>query len=63
MIRVLTILATIAALAVSAAPASAAPGSGVGRVGGKMHLDDVSLGIISDKALQETEAGWWQRRR
>ena len=26
-------------------------GTGVGRVGGKMHLDDVSLGIITDKAL------------
>ena len=25
-------------------------GTGVGRVGGKMHLEDVSLGIISDKA-------------
>ena len=41
-----TILAVVVALAVSAAPASAA-----GRVGGKMHLDDISLGIISDKAL------------
>jgi hypothetical protein len=43
-------------LAVSAAPASAATskkkappsGTGVGRVGGKMHLEDVSLGIITD---------------
>src|SRR5262245_29657975 len=26
-------------------------GTGVGRVGGKMHLDDISLGIITDKAL------------
>ena len=26
-------------------------GTGVGRVGGKMHLEDVSLGIITDKAL------------
>ncbi len=26
-------------------------GTGVGRVGGKMHLEDVSIGIISDKAL------------
>lgn len=25
-------------------------GTGVGRVGGKMHLEDISLGIISDKA-------------
>jgi hypothetical protein len=57
MIRLLTIVAVVVALAVSAAPASAATskkappsGTGVGRVGGKMHLDDVSLGIISDKA-------------
>src|SRR4051794_2208006 len=26
-------------------------GTGVGRVGGKMHLDDISLGIMTDKAL------------
>ena len=26
-------------------------GTGVGRVGGKMHLEDMSLGIITDKAL------------
>jgi type VI secretion system Hcp family effector len=26
-------------------------GTGVGRVGGKMHLDDISLGIVTDKAL------------
>ena len=26
-------------------------GTGVGRVGGKMHLDDITLGIITDKAL------------
>ena len=26
-------------------------GTGVGRVGGKMHLDDISIGIITDKAL------------
>ena len=25
-------------------------GTGVGRVGGKMHLEDISMGIISDKA-------------
>ena len=38
MFRLLTIVAVVvAALAVSAAPASAA-----GRVGGKMHYDDVS---------------------
>ena len=26
-------------------------GTGVSRIGGKMHLEDVSLGIITDKAL------------
>ena len=26
-------------------------GTGVGRVGGKMHLDDLSVGIVTDKAL------------
>ena len=26
-------------------------GTGVGRVGGKMHLEDISMGIITDKAL------------
>jgi type VI secretion system Hcp family effector len=26
-------------------------GTGVGRVGGKMHLDDISLGIVTDKSL------------
>ena len=47
MTRLLTIVATVVvALAVSAASASAQ-----GRVGGKMHLDDVSLGIVTDKAL------------
>ena len=53
MFRLLTILTVLAALAmsVSAAPAASASGSGVGRVGGKMHLDDVSLGIITDKSL------------
>ena len=44
MTRLLTIVATVVlALAVTAAPASA-------RVGGKMHLEDISLGIITDKA-------------
>ena len=44
MTRLLTIVATVVvALAVTAAPASA-------RVGGKMHLEDVSLGIVTDKA-------------
>ena len=53
MFRALTIVAAVVALAVSAAPASAATsaGTGTGRVGGKMHLDDISLGIITDKAL------------
>jgi hypothetical protein len=53
MTRLLTIVATVVlALAVSAAPAMAATsGSGVGRVGGKMHLDDISMGIITDKSL------------
>ena len=63
MTRLLTIVATVVvALAVSAASASAQ-----GRVGGKMHLDDVSLGIITDKALPKladdaAATGWWQRR-
>ena len=26
-------------------------GTGVGRVGGKLHMDDISMGLISDKAL------------
>jgi hypothetical protein len=54
MFRALTILAAVVALAVSAAPASAATktsGTGVGRVGGKMHLDDISMGISTDKSL------------
>ena len=43
MTRLLTIVATVVlALAVTAVPASA-------RVGGKMHLEDISLGIITDK--------------
>jgi hypothetical protein len=61
MFRLLTILSVLAALtmSVSAAPASA-------RVQGKMHLDDISLGVITDKALpklDDTETGWWQRGR
>jgi hypothetical protein len=57
MFRALAILAAVVALAVSAAPAPAgtskAPSTGTaqGRVGGKMHLEDISLGIISDKSL------------
>jgi hypothetical protein len=61
MTRVLTTIAAVAALAVSAAPAVGAlgvsvahasaatskksppSGTGVGRVGGKMHLDDISM--------------------
>ena len=35
----------------SAASGKAPDGSGVGRVGGKMHYDDNSVGIITDKAL------------
>ena len=46
MFRALTILTAVVVLAVSAAPASAA-----GRVGGKMHLEDISMGIITDKSL------------
>ena len=63
MTLLLTIVATVAvALAITAAPASAQ-----GRVGGKMHLDDVSLGIVTDKALpklvdDDAATGWWQRR-
>ena len=49
MFRLLTILTVLAALAVSAAPVASASGN-VGRVGGKMHYDDVSVGIITDKA-------------
>ena len=26
-------------------------GTGVGRVGGKMHVDDINVGIVTDKAL------------
>jgi type VI secretion system secreted protein Hcp len=32
-------------------------GTGVGRVGGKMHLEDISLGIISDKATPKLLEG------
>ncbi len=58
MFRLLTILTVLAALAVSAAPVASASGTGVGRVGGKMHLDDISMGVITDK-----KEGWWQRSR
>ena len=60
MFRLLTILSVLAAvtMSVSAAPASA-------RVQGKMHLDDISLGVITDKALpkllDDTQTEWWQR--
>jgi hypothetical protein len=69
MFRLLTILSVLAALtmSVSAAPAASASGTGVGRVGGKMHYDDISLGVITDKKLpkllDDTETGWWQRGR
>jgi hypothetical protein len=68
MFRLLTILSVLAALtmSVSAAPAASASGTGVGRVGGKMHYEDISLGVITDKALpklDDTETGWWQRGR
>jgi hypothetical protein len=46
MSRALTILAVVVALAVTAAPASAS-----GRVGGKMHMDDISVGIATDRNL------------
>ena len=53
MFRALTILAAIVALAVPAtAPA----------VGGKMHLDDVSIGLITDDNLPTTTGVWWSRR-
>jgi hypothetical protein len=57
MIRALTILAVIAALAVSAAPASEA------RVGGKMHYDSVELGTGTDNAWESlTRNIWWWPR-
>jgi hypothetical protein len=62
MFRALTVLAAVVALAVSAAPASAATstkatssGTAQGRVGGKMHLEDISLGIVTDKSLPRAE--------
>jgi hypothetical protein len=60
MFHLLTIVAVVVALAISAEPVQA-------RVGGKMHYEDVSLGIITDKATpklsDDTETGWWQRGR
>ena len=52
MFRALTILADVVALAFSPAPASAvtSAGTSTGKVRGKMHLDDVSVGIITDKS-------------
>jgi type VI protein secretion system component Hcp len=32
-------------------------GTGVGRVGGKMHLEDVSIGIISDRSVPKLLEG------
>jgi hypothetical protein len=51
MFRVLTILAAIVALAVSAAPASAQ----------KMHYDDISLGTNNDAPTWPfaTKRPWW----
>jgi hypothetical protein len=56
MFRALTIVTAIVVFAVSAASVPAASGkgsagSGVGRVGGKMHYDDVSVGIVTDKGV------------
>ena len=62
MFRSLTILAAVVALVASAAPASAA-GTAPGRVGGKMHLEDISLGIVTDKALPKAETCWWSCSR
>jgi hypothetical protein len=53
MIRLLAIPVAFVALAVSAAPASA-----------KMHLEDVSLGVVSsldDEPLITTEQWFWWR--
>ena len=60
MFRLLTIVAHCRPC-VSPAPAvSAAPG-------GKMHLEDISLGVITDKKLpkllDDTQTGWRQRGR
>ena len=61
------LLATLAVAAGVAFGVSAAPASAQGRVGGKMHLDDVSIGMVTDKALPKlvddaAATGWWQRR-
>jgi hypothetical protein len=55
MIHALTVLAALVALAGSAAPTSSA-GRAHGRVGEKMHLEVISLGIV-------TENCWWTCRR
>jgi hypothetical protein len=57
MLRAFTILTAVVALAASTASASQA------RVGGKMHWDDVSVGIITDKALHTLPACWWSCNR
>jgi hypothetical protein len=58
MFRLLTTIAVVAALAVSVLAASASA-----RVGGKMHLDDISLGIVTDDTKTATSAKptwpWW----
>jgi hypothetical protein len=51
MFRLLSVLIVLVALAVSVSAATASAKPGTGRVGGKMHLDDVSLGIITDKSV------------
>jgi hypothetical protein len=43
--RLFAALAALAALAVSAAPASA-------HIGGKMHLEDISLGVITERPVK-----------
>ena len=56
MTRRLTIVSVVAALGVTAAaPASAATSTAPGRVGGKMHLDDVNLGNHRQDAVDHTE--------
>ena len=56
MIRLLAIPVAFAALAVSAAPASAGLLSSPLGTSAKMHLDDISLGVVTDTASgTETE--------
>jgi hypothetical protein len=53
MIRLLAIAVAFVALSVTAAPAEA-------RVGGKMHLDDITLGTSTDTPFPLT--AWWLLR-